>query len=537
MPPLPQWAADMLQSAADPIRHAWAALADTYSEIQSALTPDLLGPLLVGLVLVFLFYPRLLGQGHRPFKERLVRSAVLCGLIALASIAWPVSAWLFGAYALHRALASAGRRLSAAVAPGLATRVAAHVAPAMAQSVAYVGYGMFLVALVQVLLWAGVVGAVAYFLGWLGLPDIDPLQVHLALPAALRRAEELLSVAYHWLLGVLSLEVLAVALAVLMAVVLMAPQSRAVTRFLSLRKAVSNAALVLLGVTSFTFFGALGMQRLDPEWRAIERIRAQAALSRIAADTREMAAAAWVEAEVRRLDDTARSAFAGFFSRAQGTLLAAEVARAAGVELAGKAPRLSASSGQADVPLDGVIPERVQGYFEGRAGSGPEPPLAELRTANVRLEEHGLKVGAARAAAIELASEALASLMPGTHRPLIDAFVQGLSGSLARGALNEVMPGRVTDVATARAWVRTTVHATAPGAKVHVPHAWQFDIAGLERGIAPGLRNAELLIAALVARLHLQQTLQMQARTARLAAESVGRTTTRAGRPRLFFRW
>ena len=108
---------------------------------------------------------------------------------------------------------------------------------------------------------------------------------------------------------------------------------------------------------------------------------------------------------------------------------------------------------------------------------------------------------------------------------------------LARGALNEVMPGRVTDVAAAREWVRTTVHATDPGAKVHVPHAWQFDIAGLERGAAPGLRNAELLIAALVARLHTQQVLLQQTRAARLAAQSVGRTTSRVGRPRLVFRW
>jgi hypothetical protein len=533
--PLLQWANDILHSAAELARRAWEMVADTYNEVHNALTPDLLGPLLVGFVLVFLFYPRLLGQGHRPFKERFVRAAVFCGLVALASVAWPVSAWLFAVYALHRALAAAGRRLSAAAEPGMSTRVAAHVAQAMTQSVAHVGYGIFLVALVQVLLWAGVVAALVYVLVWFGLLDIDALQVHLALPAAMRRAEELLSSAYQWLIGMLSLEVLAIALALLMAVVLIAPQSRAVARFLTLRKAVSNAALVLLGVTSFTFFGALDMQRLDPQWRAIERIRAQASLSKIATDTREMAAAAWAEAEVRKLDDSARSSFAGFFSKAQGTLLAAEVARAAGAELAGRAPRLSAP-GQADLQLEGVIAERLQGYFEGRAAGAPEPPLSELRAANARLEDHHLRVRAARTAAIELAAEALAGLMPGAQRPLVDAFVQGLSSSLARGALNEVMPGRVTDVEAARAWVRTNVHAADPTAKVHVPHPWQFDIAALDRGGIQGIRNAELVVAALVARLHAQQTmLQQQAHAARLRMSSGG--TPGVHRPRLFFRW
>jgi hypothetical protein len=96
----------------------------------------------------------------------------------------------------------------------------------------------------------------------------------------------------------------------------------------------------------------------------------------------------------------------------------------------------------------------------------------------------------------------------------------------------------VVDAEAARDWVRTSVHATDPAAKVHLPHPWQFDVAGLERGLAPGLRNSELLIAALVARLQMQQTILQQARAAsaaRAAAEAAGRAAS--PRPPRAFRW
>jgi hypothetical protein len=71
---------------------------------------------------------------------------------------------------------------------------------------------------------------------------------------------------------------------------------------------------------------------------------------------------------------------------------------------------------------------------------------------------------AARTAAIELASEAFASLMPTTERQLANAFVQQLSSSVARGALSEVIPARVSGVEDARAWIRTNVLAADPAA-------------------------------------------------------------------------
>src|SRR5262245_6856200 len=162
------------------------------------------------------------------FLRGTVRTVIFVGLIALAWVTWPVSAWLFGAYALHWALlviAGMLYRPGRQGRPGAVRRVAAHSAYGLSRSVAYVGVGICLVAVAQ--------GAL-----WIGAQAIDP--------ALVRQAEELLSYAYHQLLGVLSLEVLAIALAVLVAVAMVQPRSQALSRFLALRKTVSRAALVLL---------------------------------------------------------------------------------------------------------------------------------------------------------------------------------------------------------------------------------------------------------------------------------------------------
>jgi hypothetical protein len=110
---------------------------------------------------------------------------------------------------------------------------------------------------------------------------------------------------------------------------------------------------------------------------------------------------------------------------------------------------------------------------------------------------------AARTAAIELASEAIASLAPKIERPLVNAFVQELTSTLARGALKEVVLVSVGDVNTAREWVRTHLYLGQPAERPYVLHPWQLSMSSLERGAASGgVRTSELLMAALVARLH-----------------------------------
>src|SRR5262249_29167417 len=182
---------------------------------------------------------------------------------------------------------------------------------------------------------------------------------------------------------------------------------------------------------------------------------------------------------------------------------APQVVRAAAIELAKTAPKVTAA--EVELQVDGVIPERAHAYIRGNGDVAAHnvPTLAELRVVNERLTAHELRLQAARTAAIELASEAVASLAPKAERPLVNAFVQELTSTLARGALKEVVPAKVGDVTTAKEWVKTHLSFAHTLERAYVPHAWQLSMSSLERGAASGgVRTSEVLMAALVARLH-----------------------------------
>jgi len=412
---------------------------------------------------------------------------LILGLLGtMAWLSWPVSLWVLAAFIIHWALRNLteGLTRSRRAGKGGLTRVLLEAASgSLSRSVAYVGAGIALVALAQAAL-------------WLGAQWVEPSQV--------RQVEQLLSWGYQRLLAILDIEVLAIALGILLAVTLLQPRYGFMGHFLKLRTALSRAAFLLLGVTSFTFFGALDMQSMDPEWRRAELYKAQAMLREISDEMRDMASAAWINAEVHRLDTEKQNDFVNFFKSARTSPFAPQIVRAAAVELAGKAPKVSAAA-EADLRVDGIIPERVHAYLRGdrEVAVHNATTLAELQAANDRLSAHALRLRAARTAAIELASEAFASLAPNIEMPLAKAFVQELTSTLARGALKEVVPVAVADANTAMEWVKTHVYATQPIERAYVPHTWQFNMGSLERGAASGgVRTSELMMAALVARLH-----------------------------------
>jgi hypothetical protein len=412
---------------------------------------------------------------------------LLLGMLGtLAWLSWPVSLWVLAAFIAHWGLRSMAERLMRARLAGRQGLIRALLeitSGTLSRSVAYVGAGIALVALAQ----AGL---------WLGAQWIEPYQV--------RQVEQLLSWSYQRLLAILDLEVLVIALGVLVAVTLLRPRSGYLGHFLKLRSALSRAALVLLGVTSFTFFGALDMQLIDPEWRRAELYKARAKLQEITEETRDMASAAWIEAEVRRLDAEKQKDLANFFQSARSSAFAPQVVRAAAMELAKSAPKVTAAA-EVELRVDGVIPEHAHAYIRdsGDFAAHNVPTLAELHVVNERLTAHELRLRAARTAAIELASEAIAWLAPKAERPLVDAFVQELTSTLARGALQEVVPTPVGDVNTAKEWVKTHLSFAQTVERAYVPHAWQLSMSSLERGATSGgVRTSEVLMAALVARLH-----------------------------------
>jgi len=449
---------------------------------------------------------------------------LLLGVLGiLAWLSWPVSLWVLAVLIVHWCLRSMTERLRQARLAGKSGLLRALLeisGGTLSRSVIYVGAGITLVAVAQAAL-------------WLGAQWIEPSQV--------RQVEQLLSWSYQRLLAILDLEALAIALGVLLAVTLLRPRSEYMGHFLKLRSALSRVAFMLLGVTSFTFFGALDMQLIDPEWRRAELYAARAKLREISDETRDMASAAWIEAEVRRLDADKQKDLANFFQSARTSSFAPQIVRAAAVELAGKAPKVTAAA-EVELRVDGVIPERMRTYIRGE-GLAPHsvPTLAELRVANERLTAHELRLRAARTAVIELASEAIASLGPKIERPLVNAFVQELTSTLARGALREVVPASVADVTTAKEWVRTHFYVAQPVERAYVPHAWQFSMNSLERGaVSGGVRTSEVLMAALVARLHGQAQAAQAMRTYRPPMPSGGTIhSTGSYRPstRIRVRW
>jgi hypothetical protein len=211
------------------------------------------------------------------------------------------------------------------------------------------------------------------------------------------------------------------------------------------------------------------------------------------------------------------------------------------MELAKTAPKVTAAA-EVELRVDGVIPERMHAYIQGTGGFGVHdvPTLAELHVANERLTAQELRLRTVRTAAIELAAEAIASLAPKIDRPLVDTFVQELTSTLAHGALREVVPASVVDVSTAKEWAKTHLNFGQSVERAYIPQAWQFSMSSLERGAASGgVRTSELLMAALVARLHGQAQAAQAMRTYRPPATTGTIHSTGSARPttRIRVRW
>jgi hypothetical protein len=411
-------------------------------------------------------------------------------LLAVAGVftwfAWPVSLWLLIAFLAHWALREIAARLEAGRDAGkrsLWHRAAEIAIRSLLNPIAYLGFGIFLVAVAQTVLW-----------GWSQFVEPDQL----------RWIEETLSWSYQSLQRILDLTVLAGLLVALMLVAILAPHADVIGKFRRVKTVVSNAAFILLGMTSFTFFGAIELDRVDPEWREAERYEARLVLTAIEEHARELTAAAWVESLAHELDQPKRQEFVRFFDAMHAKQYAADIVRAAGNELGRNAPRVDPKVAGATAPNQNVVPESVRKHLQAEGPavhSGDQPALKELRAANGHLAAQELRMRAARTAAVELAAEAIAGFLPKAERALVDAFVQEVTGTVSKWALNNGAPRGVVDVASAKEWVKA--HLSGSAAERAIPHAWTFHPSSLEmRAGATGAQATEAAIAALVSRLH-----------------------------------
>jgi hypothetical protein len=422
----------------------------------------------------------------------------IAGVLLLAAagvfiwLAWSVSLWLVLAFGLHWLLRTISERLEQDRKLGKRglTRAAVEIgAHSLSHVTFYIGVGIFIVALLQIGLWAT-------------SELIEPKQV--------RQLEELLSWSYHSLKHALDFHVLAIALVGLIAVTLLAPRAEIVGPFFKARTAAMKVSFILLGVTSFTFFSALELDRRDTTARAAERYQARINLEKIDDHTRDIAAAAWIASEVTRLDQQKKREYGQFFQLARTTRYPTQIVQAAAGELAAKAPKVNPRTVQPTSIEQSIVSNQLQQYFAEdsapRFSAVDEPSLTEIRAANDRLSRHELRLRAVRTAAIEFAAETIAEIATNSERALVNAFVQELTHKLSKSALHEVVPRRLDDIAAGKEWVKTHLTGASAVERGAIAHSLAINPASLEAPLASGrLLASEAAVAAVLSRLNTQQ--------------------------------
>ena len=407
-------------------------------------------------------------------------------------LAWSVSLWVLLAFVVHWLLRTFSehleheRKLGKRGLARAATEIIAHTA---SHATFYVGIGVFVVALLQIAFWAG-------------SQAISQTQV--------RHVEELLSSSHHSLKHALDLRVLATVMLVLLGITFIEPRADLIGKFVRARSVVTNLAFILLGATSFTFFSALELEQRDPEWRKVEQYQARARLANIDEHARDITAAAWVASEANRLDEQKKREYVQFFQSLRTRQFSNQIAQATARELASQAPKVNARIVQTTSIDEAVVPERVERYLRNDSNIhlpvSEEPSLAELRATNERLARYETKLRATRTAAIEFTAETIAHIVPATERELVTTFVEELTSKLSKGALHEIVPRKVADLAAAKEWVKIYVTGSSAVQTGAISHTLAINPASLQAAtVGSGPRASEGAVAALLTRLHAEQ--------------------------------
>jgi len=294
---------------------------------------------------------------------------------------------------------------------------------------------------------------------------------------ALRETERFLSDARLFLHNVLGLENLLIVLGVLVAITMLFPRSQLMAQTLKARAVFARVYLVLLGVTSFTFFSALEIRAQEETWQTKVRYQAQQAVTEAEQLRREIAGVAWIEEYVKTLSPEQKQASVRFFAYSARQLTAGSDVRDLARRLASAAP--SAQPNGTTAPAGG-IPERAEAHL---MSTGPirenAPTLRQAELALAELQDNVARLRAIRTAAIEVATEAIANVLSDGHTPLVMSFIEELAGSLSRGALNRVVPNIDTPDG-AKAWVRSNLMPTATADAAATDAKWVWDSASFE---------------------------------------------------------
>ncbi len=284
-------------------------------------------------------------------------------------------------------------------------------------------------------------------------------------PAAVRAAEVWLSSARGAMERVISLRNLLIALAVATVLALLIPQSWALSRFSRARDLAAAVYLMLLTVTSFTFFSGLGIANGEMTWNAKLRSDMNEALAERDRTFAEAAGAAWTEQKLRELTEDERTAIQAFF-----VLTPEEVRR--------KLPRVKANLAYAAEGVDRAErPARnasaAEQRFRSHSSRGPEtssgyPTMSELSALAREAEAETFRHRTVREAAATAAAAAMSELVPGLDGGIARELVKSLAESVGAKIAEAAMP----DVATLdklRDWVRGVLRGRGGAGKAAPP--------------------------------------------------------------------
>jgi hypothetical protein len=247
-----------------------------------------------------------------------------------------------------------------------------------------------------------------------------------------------------------------------------------------LSDAIGRAMLVLVTVTSFTFFGAHEISNAEPRWTASARQQIEQQREAQRRITGEIAAAVIVERHVADLPEEARAALAVYLAPAQAAARRdpsahpGTVARA----LAYGAPKGAAESASPTGPST-----------SSRTGAEPppdRPSVAEMEAAAAREAAETSRMETLRTAAVAAVATAVAQLVPGVDRGVVDGLVKGLVSAVANEIGLRVAPP-FGSLAEARTWVaeataRARSAAPTEAAAPSEPWRWTRGDFGLDPG-------------------------------------------------------
>lgn len=363
--------------------------------------------------------------------------------------AWPVSLWLITtslcAVICHSVATKRDRSLSGAI------------AKLLKETAIWISVGLGIVAAAQAIL--------------LTVGDVSRAAVRALEDAAIEAQQELTSF--------LSLPILAPILVVLLLVNLLWPESRAVTRFVSIRKGVKRAFLILTGIVSFTFFSTLAVETEEPRWLAQRRMETTQAIGQVDTRRRELVALAWIDRRVASLPHGTVQELRDILIESVGSN-ESKIGRTVDA-LIKTAPRIRS------------FPKETDDFQQVRAWAKSDsvtPSLAQTSIVIAEARRLDRVVPEVEAAVTETLKNAIGELVPGAIDLLIRPFIKALGSALVERALSRLILDDIADAQAARAFVERTLKVNGGGsADTTLVALWQWKFAEERSADIPPMEN------------------------------------------------